>query len=253
MLALLFFIQGVVTLVGQAEQLAGPEPGTLQRPADAVLWRSIAEADVIYIGETHDRPADHAYQLRLVRGMVRRQMDFAVGWEMFDQTQQGSLDAWDRGLISRQQLFQATGFDRRWAVYSPFYAKVLQTVKRARQENVALNAPPNLVKKIARGQNVSSQEKALLPHGFTTNRAAYRNFVALMGGHPGIPAHSVRSLFAAQNVWDQTMADRILQFHRLRPQTKLVVLTGRGHVAGGFGIPFFVKQKGSLRQLIVLP
>jgi uncharacterized iron-regulated protein len=178
---------------------------------------------------------------------------FSIGWEMFDQMQQASLDAWDRGAISLRELFRDTGFDRGWAVYSQIYGKILETAQRSGRNNVALNAPPDLVRKVARGQSLSRQEKALLPRGFTTSGAAYRNFVSLMGDHPGLSARNLRSFFAAQNLWDQTMADRILRFERRQSGVKMVVLIGRGHVADGFGIPFYVGQKGALQQLILLP
>ena len=248
----LFFLSGLF-FAAQAEQVPGRAAQMWQGRENAALWRLIDEADVMYIGETHDQAADHAYELRLVHGLIRRGVDFSVGWEMFDRTQQVLLDAWNQGAISRRQLFQATGFERGWEGYSSVYATILETVKRSGRKNAALNAPSVLVRKVARGQRLSRQERALLPHGFETDQAAYQNFVGLMGEHPGLEVDRIRTLFAAQNVWDQTMADRIVEFHRLRPRTKLVVLTGRGHVAGGFGIPFYVKQKGSVRQLILLP
>jgi uncharacterized iron-regulated protein len=218
----------------------------------AGVWRAVAEAHVIYLGETHDSQTDHAYELRLIRGMMQRRIAFAIGWEMFDRTQQALLDAWDRGSISLQQLFRETGFDRGWAIYSPLYAKILETARRSRRKNVALNAPPGLVRRVAQGQNLSDREQALLPRGFRTNQKAYRNFVVLLGGHPGSVSANLRSFFAAQNVWDQTMADRILEFEQVHGEARLVVLTGRGHVAGGFGIPFYVAQKRALRQVVLL-
>jgi uncharacterized iron-regulated protein len=240
-------------LFADAEQLPVRSPQTLGPQESAGLWPAIAQAKVIYVGETHDKATDHTYELRLVRGMIRRRIAFAIGWEMFDHTEQALLDAWDHGAISLQQLFRETGFDRGWAIYSPIYARILQTARRSARSNVALNAPPALVRKVARGQKLSRQERALLPRGFATNQAAYQNFVSLMGEHPGLKAEHLCSFFAAQNVWDQTMADRILRFERRRGETKLLVLTGRGHVVSGFGIPYYVGQKGSLQQLILLP
>src|ERR1700737_5020362 len=75
-----------------AEQLPERVPQTLLGPQGAALWRAIVEANVIYVGETHDKQSDHAYELRLIRGMIRRRLAFSIGWEMFDQTQQASLD-----------------------------------------------------------------------------------------------------------------------------------------------------------------
>jgi uncharacterized iron-regulated protein len=94
---------------------------------------------------------------------------------------------------------------------------------------------------------------ALLPSGFIADSGAYKNFVALMGEHPGVEVTDLRRYFDAQNVWDQTMANRILEFKRRNPKVKLVVLTGRGHVFGGYGIPFYLKQKADLKQLVLFP
>ena len=49
------------------------------------------------------------------------------------------------------------------------------------------------------------------------------------------------------------MASQILRFKARNPKLLLVVLTGRGHVSGGFGIPFYVHQKAArLKQVILL-
>ena len=57
----------------------------------------------------------------------------------------------------------------------------------------------------------------------------------MMGDHPGLNKSDERPFFAAQNVWDQTMASRILEFKSRHPTTRLVVFTGRGHVSDGSG------------------
>lgn len=49
------------------------------------------------------------------------------------------------------------------------------------------------------------------------------------------------------------MAKAILEFQRKNPNTKLLVLTGRGHVQGGFGVPNYVHQKSATKQLVLLP
>ena len=83
----------------------------------------------------------------------------------------------------------------------------------------------------------------MIPTGFVATEGGYRNFVAMMGDHPGMNETDQRRFFAAQNAWDQTMASRILDFERRNPGVRLLVLTGRGHVSGGYGIPFYVDRK----------
>jgi uncharacterized iron-regulated protein len=220
---------------------------------DEGLWRTIEKAEVIYVGETHDNQADHRYELELVRGLVSRKVKLAIGWEMFDETQQGALDAWAAGKSSFKDLLVKTGFEKHWGVYSPVYRQILQLGGSAKIPNLALNAPPALAGKIARGEPLNAQEKAMMPTGFVASDKGYRNFVAMMGDHPGMEETDLRRYFDAQNVWDQTMASRILEFKRLHPGVKLVVVTGRGHVTGGFGIPFYVRQKARLNQVVLLP
>jgi uncharacterized iron-regulated protein len=220
---------------------------------DAKFWDGINQSDVVYVGETHDDPADHQYELELVRGLLNRKIKFALGWEMFDRTQQNWIDAWESHSISLNEMLTKTGFDKSWGIYSPLYAQILQLTGKARVKNVALNAAPELVKKIARGTPLSTGEQAMLPDGFVSNEQAFNHFLGMMGGHPGLSEADQRRFFAAQNAWDQTMASRILEFKRRTPNVKLVVFTGRGHVSDGYGIPFYVKQKADFRQLILMP
>jgi uncharacterized iron-regulated protein len=236
---------------------SGTSPARERKNADANLdeqsWRAIQKADVVYVGETHDDPAHHEYELELVRGLMGRKMKFAIGWEMFDESQQSSIDAWALHKLSLEELLVKTGFQKRWGVYSPVYEQILRTTEKTKVRNIALNAPPELARKIARAEPLTAEEMATLPSGFVTSEGAYKNFVSLIGEHPGVGKEDRRSYFDAQNVWDQTMASRILEFKRRNPKVKLVVLTGRDHVFGGYGIPFYLRQKADLQQLVLIP
>lgn len=220
---------------------------------DAEFWRAVKQADVIYIGETHNDPAHHEYQIQLIRGLLARKLRFAVGWEMFDWTQQALLDDWHRRRISLDELLRRTGFQRSWGIYSPAYAEILKITGQGRIRNVALNVPPELPRKIAHGENLTREERRMMPEGFVATEGAYQNFVSMIGGHPGVQQSDLRRFFDAQEVWDQTMAARILEFTKRHPGVRLVVLTGRGHLQGGYGIPFYVRQKSNVKQLVLFP
>jgi len=220
---------------------------------DDRFWRAVEKADVVYVGETHDDPAHHEYELELIRGLLGQKIKFAVGWEMFDETQQSAIDAWASHRISLEELLLKTDFRKRWGIYSPVYAQILLTTQEANVRNLALNAPTELVQKIARGEPLTADEIAMLPSGFVADEGAYKNFVALIGEHPGVEETDRRRYFDAQNAWDQTMASRILEFKHRNPKVKLVVLTGRDHVFGGYGIPFYLRQKADLKELVLFP
>jgi uncharacterized iron-regulated protein len=227
--------------------------GGEQQAKQPELWNRIADTDVVYVGETHSRRKDHAYELELIRGMIRRHIQFAVGWEMFERTQQSDLDRFNEGRLSLAELFTRTGFDKSWATYSPLYAKILVITAHAKIPNLGLNAPTALAHKVALGEPLSPDEKKQIPMEFRIPTGAYRHFVGLLGEHPGMNAGELPRFFAAQNVWDQTMAKTILEFNKRNPGTKLVVLTGRGHVQDGFGVPNYVHQKSAAKQLVLIP
>jgi uncharacterized iron-regulated protein len=220
---------------------------------DEHFWQAVEKANVVYVGETHDDPLDHQYELELVRDLLKRKTKFAIGWEMFDTTQQSAIDAWASHVISFKQVIFKTDFQKHWGIYSPVYEEILQIAGNAKISILALNAPPELTRKVARGEPLTAPERAMIPTGFVATNGGYKNFVAMMGNHPGLNEADLRLFFAAQNTWDQTMASRILDFERRNPEVLLLVLTGRGHVSGGYGIPFYVRQKAHLKQLIILP
>jgi uncharacterized iron-regulated protein len=222
-------------------------------PSDEEFWRGVAVADVVYVGEFHGDRTNHEYELDLIRGMARRGIRFAVGWEMFDRSQQPDLDRFDQHKLSLDDLVAQTDFEKSWGRYSPLYREMLQTAGRAKIKNVALNATSSLAHKLARGESLSPIEENEIPKEFSVPAGAYENFVQSLGDHPGMQESDLSRFFAAQNLWDQTMAKTILEFHQKYPKTKLLVFTGRGHVKGGFGIPNYVSQKSSMKQLVLVP
>ena len=227
--------------------------GGEQSAKPAEFWIRIADADVVYIGETHSSRKDHAYETELIRAMIRSHVHFAVGWEMFDRTQQADLNRFNEGKLSLTELFARTGFEKSWATYSPLYASILRTTAHANIPNIGLNAPTALAHKLAAGEPLSLSEKKQIPTEFRIPTGAYRHFVQLLGEHPGMKQDDLPRFFAAQNLWDQTMAKTILEFQKKHPATKLLVLTGRGHVQDGFGVPKYVHQKSATKQLVLLP
>jgi uncharacterized iron-regulated protein len=248
-LSFLCFFAAVPSFTAFADLLSRGEQPSKQPE----FWNRIAEADVVYVGETHSSRKDHAYELQLIRGMIRRRIQFTVGWEMFDRTQQSDLDRFDEGRLSLAELFARTGFDKSWGTYSPLYGRILEKTAQAKIPNIGLNASAALAHKVAVGEPLSPDEKKLIPTEFRIPIGAYRHFAGLLGEHPGMNAGDLPRFFAAQDLWDQTMAKTILEFRQRNPGSKLVVLTGRGHVQDGFGVPNYVHQKSAAKQLVLLP
>lgn len=234
---------------------AGPVPVSAPRQptaAEQAFWDQLAPARVIYIGETHNSNSDHEYQWDVLRGLKARGVRIAVGWEMFDETQQGLLDEWNARRLATEALLQRTDFQAHWGTLSVLYEKILRWTLAENVPSLALNAPASLSHKLALGQPLDPGEKAALPTGFRPLPGGFEHFSEQMSAAPHGGA-DLRNFYAAQLLWDQTMATRIVDFLAAHPDQKLVVLIGRGHVEGGFGVPAFVMQKTSAQQLVVYP
>ena len=154
--------------------------GAEQSAREGEFWTRIADANVIYIGETHDSRRDHEYELELIRSMIRSRMHFAIGWEMFERTQQCELDRFSERRLSLAELLARTGFEKSWGSYSPLYARILEATAQARVPNIGLNAPTALVHKVAKGEPLSLDEKKQIPKEFRVPAGAYRHFVHLL-------------------------------------------------------------------------
>jgi uncharacterized iron-regulated protein len=229
-------------------------PRELSAPERA-FWDRITQARVIYIGETHNSNSDHEYQFDVLKGLKARGADFAIGWEMFDVTQQSMLDQWHARQITTDALLDKTDWKRTWGMESVMYETMLRWSQSEKVASLALNAPRSLSRKLALGQTLTPEERAMLPNGFQPLPGGYEHFAEQMSRHPhmGGAAPSLENVYKAQLLWEQTMANRIIEFLDAHADAKLVVLTGRGHLEGGFGIPGFVRQKTSARQIVLFP
>ena len=231
-----------------------PRAAASHRPATPEFWSTLGAADVIYVGETHTSAADHDYEFEIIKGLKARGIPFSIGWEMFEVSQQPLLDAWQSGGISLAELLRQTEWAKHWGKYSPTYERMLRWSRDAAVENYALNAPASLSRKISRGQPLTPEEQHLLPAGFRPLPGGLKNFKSQMGSHPGSGSINYERYYKAQTLWDQTMADRVVQFRKRDPANKLVVFAGRGHLGAGYGMPPYVKQKlTAVRQKILLP
>ena len=220
--------------------------------AERAYWEQLAPARVIYIGEMHNSDSDHEYELDVLKGLRARDVRFTVAWEMFEVPQQGLLDAWDEHHLSTDALLQKTDFQAHWGSLSVFYEKILRWTQAENVPSLALNAPATLSHKLAMGAPLDPAERAQVPTGFHPLPGGLEHFGEQMSQAPHGSAN-LENFYKAQLLWEQTMATRIVDYLAAHPDGKLVVLTGRGHVEGGFGVPAFVSQKTDAAQLVIFP
>ena len=233
-------------------------PGTLLLPlgADPAAQASrVAEqarrAEVIYLGEVHDNPYQHARQRDALEAMLADGARPALAFEMLPQEQQPALDAALAAASTAAEFDQRLGWTRRgWPDFA-MYWPLFELAKRYGLRVVATDLDPALVRRIARGETTPAERgpsvASLLPPDAAREAAIART---IQKGHCDLlPERQLPSMVESWHARNVTMARRIAD--TLRGSSQVVMIIGRGHQAAG-GLPSqLAALRAGTRQLVV--
>jgi len=226
----------------------------------AQLLDKLAQLNVVYLGETHDRAADHQAQLEILQTLHQKQPRLIIAMEMFQRPYQVALDRYLKGEISEAELVEQSQYKTRWGFDWELYAPILRFAKAQQLPVIALNTPSEVTRKVARQglESLSPAERRFIPplSAIALGPDAYRQrlqdvFEAIHQGKTN--SVNFDYFFQAQVLWDETMAERIAQVQQQNPDALVVVLVGQGHLFFGDGIPQRVaRRRPMVKQATVL-
>jgi len=237
--------------------------GTCEDPKEGITTpqaalQELAQADVVYLGETHDRPEDHKNQLQIIQELQRQNPKIAIAMEMFQRPYQCVLNRYLAGKLGEQELVEQSEYNQRWGFPWGHYAPILRFAKEKQLPVLALNTPTEVTRQVARAglDSLTPEQRQFIPP-FTeirTDNAEYRQLVTNAFRQHQHANHGYSAdfeqFFLAQVLWDETMAERIVQFVKANPDYQVVVLAGRGHIVYGYGIPSRVDRRLKDKQLV---
>ena len=226
--------------------------------AQQAALSDLAEANVVYLGETHDAVADHQGQLQIIQALYQRQPPqnkrMAIALEMFQRPYQPLLDQYLTGEITEAELQQQSKYDLRWGFPWEYYAPILRFAKAHQLPLIALNVPTEITRKVAREglEALTTSDRQWIPSEseIRTDNAAYRQMIQAIYEqiHQGQSvSSSFDRFFLAQVLWDETMAQVIAGFLQAQPNHQVIVLAGDGHLVYGYGIPDRVARNSRWR------
>ena len=239
--------------------LVNPEPsGFARRPrlSFTEVMKRIADRRVVYVGESHTSAADHHLQIRVVRAMYRQDPDkkLAIGMEMFSRDQQEVLDRYVlKKELDEPSFLREAKYFKRWGYDYRFYRPILDFARKNAIPVIALNQPKTTVSKVYHSGGLlalSDEELAGLPPDRDLTLPGYRerlNRVFRMHRKGG----RLNDFLQAQAIWDETMAETAADYLERRPESRMVILAGRGHVEPD-AIPPRVKRRLGAKQAVLL-
>lgn len=214
-------------------------------PQQQQIINQLQTANVVYLGETHDRQSDRQQQLAIIQTLFQKNTRLAIGMEMFQRQMQPVLDRYLAGKITAAELRQQSEFDRRWGYKWASYLPILEFAKTHRLPIIALNTPTEITRKAAKTglESLTKAELEYIPPIDQIDRSNLKYQQMILGSyrqHAGmvsIASKSFDRFYTAQLLWDETMADRVATFAKQNPQHQTIVIAGRSHIIYGYGIP----------------
>jgi uncharacterized iron-regulated protein len=226
------------------------EGSSLQILDPAHILENIADANVVYLGEVHDRPADHEAQLEIIRALYPLNPNLVIAMEMFQRPYQEVIDAYLAGDLSAAELRQQSEYDQRWGFPWEYYAPILEFAQTNQLPVIALNTPTEITRTVAREglDGLQDSDRQWIPpeSEIRTDNEQYRHMLRDIydqAHHGHGSSASFENFFLAQVLWDETMAERIADAVQNKPDHQIIVLAGQGHIVYGYGIPSRVERR----------
>lgn len=231
-----------------------------ERVEAPALWEKMSAERAICFGEQHDSAEHHFAQNEALTQLAKRAKEakrrLAVGFEMFQRPYQPALSGFVGGDLDEERFLTESEYKTRWGFDFSLYRPLLETARQYELEALALNTPRELTRKVSR-QGLGALEPAdreQLPELDLNNADHRAYFDAAMQGHtmpPGGP--KMDDMYAAQVVWDETMADTAARWlAAAEPNSQVIVFAGNGHCHES-AIPARITRRSGVPALSVSP
>lgn len=196
----------------------------------------VTPGSIVVVGENHGLSEHQRQQVEIMNQLRSQGHRVAVGMEFFTYTDQAHVDAYRAGGLAEADFLKAIAWGQ--PSYDFYRDQAVFPNLSEGAKTLALNAPRALTGKVAKlGLSaLSAEEKALLPPGFSLGRDSYKKRFLEMMPHLPNPEAGER-YFAAQSIWDDTMAWRATDYIQAHPDQVLVIVVGEFHVRYGGGLP----------------
>jgi uncharacterized iron-regulated protein len=215
----------------------------------------LSSFDVIFVGEVHTNPEHHLIQVQILQALFTRVPSLTIGLEFLQQDQQVLLDRYLTEDMTEEAFLEEVDWKRTWGYPYHFYRPLFLAAKREGTRVLALNAPRNIVRKVAREGlgGLGEEERNRIPRELDLNNEAHRAYVLeIYGRHDHGDLGEFEFFYEAQCVWDETMARNIAAFMNDH-SGKMIVFSGNGHIIWKFGIPDRTQRRLPVSVVTIIP
>ncbi len=250
------------------------------------ILHSLSNTKVVLLGEDHDNPEHHRWQLQIIIALHALQPDIALGFESFPRSAQPYLDQFVAGELSEKRFLELVNWDKIWNFNKNFYMPMFHFARMNKIPMHALNVDRSLVSLVSKKGWESIAEKDR--EGITDPADASLEYLEMLASvfaqhipkhahkktsndkkessdkHEGFPElnndelkeiyfnPSFKRFSQGQLLWDRAMAEILYKVIDKDKKPLVVGVLGAGHIMGGYGVPHQLQALGidSVRTLL---
>ena len=219
------------------------------------LIAHISSKDLIFVGEAHDNPDHHLIQIQILQAVASRSPSLTMGMEFFQQHQQPILDRYIQGESTEEKFLETVNWKKTWGFDYHFYRPLMQLAREKRYRVLAINAPNEVVRKVARTglKSLEPSERDQLPKEIDLSQDRHRAFLLeIYQEHSPPDLKDFDFFYEAQCVWEETMASNLAE-HLKSGKGRLLAFTGNGHIVNKFGVPDRTVRRVPASMVTVMP
>ena len=229
------------------------------------LQANALSLEALLLGEIHTSAADHAWQLDTLQRLLERRPRMVLGLEMVPAPRQPALDRYSNGTLDEATFLREVGWAEVWGHDPDLYLPILRWAKARGVPLLALNAEPQLVRRVRREglAAIPAAERQGIGTPAPLGEAYRARLERAWSAHGGDGAATGAAMSASQaadlerfldsqRLRDRAMAERIAAAHRRDPGLLVVALIGRGHLEEGDGVPRQLRDLGLTRAAAAL-
>jgi len=177
--------------------------------------------------------------------------------EMFNRQSQTVLDLYLAGELDEKSFLKESDYFKTWRFDYRLYREIINFARHNHLPVIALNLEKNIVNQVFKNggaDSLSEEEASLLPADRKLDEPGYRERIgAAFMMHAGQGQNGDFSGFLqAQALWDETMAETIVEYLKAHPDERMAVIAGRGHVDKINAIPPRVARRLPVSQAVVI-
>ncbi len=210
------------------------------------LIKTASKADIVFIGEEHDNPVAHWFELKITKDLLAKSgKNIVLGAEMLEADNDDAYQGYLSGKIKYKELKKQA---RLWPNFKTDYKPLLDFAKEKKLKFVSTNIPRRFASKVFHSgfkalDSLTAEEKswiAPLPIQYDSTLTSY---VAMtkMEHVKYMPKMMVKNMPKAQAVKDATMAFHILKNYK--KDDLFIHYNGSYHSTEHQGIVWYIKQK----------